>query len=271
VSPEYFDTVRIPSIRGRLFNEFDRTGSKTVVVVNDAMARKFWPGEDAIGKRFTFFGQTETREIVGVVRNATVIQVGEDPQPAIYLPLAQNFTPAATIQVRSTGDPANVMETVRKQIQSLEPNLPLTNITTMEQQLDQALFAPRMGAALLGLFGLLALILAGIGIYGVMAYSVAQRTQEIGIRLALGAARGEIIRMVIRQGMFLAISGLVIGIVASAALSRLVSSLLFGISATDPRVFGTVSVILAIVALLACYLPARRATRIDPIAALRIE
>jgi predicted permease len=271
VSPEYFDTVRIPILHGRLFSEFDRAGTTNVVVVNEAMTRKFWPGEEAIGKRFTFFGQTQLREIVGIVRNATVFQVGEDPQAAIYMPLAQNFTPAVTIQVRTTGSPESAMETVRKQIQALEPNLPLTNIATMKQQLDQALFAPRMGAALLGLFGVLALALAGIGIYGVMAYSVTQRTQEIGIRMALGAARGEIVRMVLKQGMILASIGLGVGLLASAALTRLVSSLLFGVSATDPVVFGTVSLILAAAAFVACYVPARRATRVDPLVALRIE
>jgi len=271
VSPEYFDTVRIPLLRGRLLDPFDRAGSRTVVVVNDAMAKKFWPGEDAIGKRFTFFGQTDVREIVGIVRTATVLQVGEDPQPAIYLPLAQNFTPLATIQVRTTGLPDNTVESVRKQIQEVEPGLPLTNITTMEQQLDQALFAPRMGAALLGLFGLLSLFLAGIGIYGVMAYSVTQRTQEIVIRMALGAARGEIIRMVLKQGMMLAATGLLIGIVVSVALTRVVSGLLFDVSTTDPVVFLSVSALLAVVALAACYVPAYRATRIDPLVALRIE
>jgi putative ABC transport system permease protein len=271
VSPEYFDTVRIPLKRGRTFTDFDRVGSKTVVVVNEAMAKKFWPGEDAIGKRFTFFGQTEIREIIGIVRNATVQQVGEDPQPAIYLPLAQNFTPAATIQVRTTGAPTNSMEAVRKQVQALEPNLPITNVATMGQQLDQALFAPRMGAALLGIFGLLALVLAGTGIYGVMAYVVTQRTQEIGIRMALGAARPEIIRMVIGQGMTLTVIGLVIGAVASAFLGRLVSGLLFGVSSTDAGVFSSVSLVLATVAFTACYVPARRATGIDPLTALRIE
>ena len=258
-------------MRGRLFNQFDRPGSSTVVVVNEAMAKKFWASEDAIGKRFTFFGQTEVREIVGIVKNATVFQIGEEPQAAIYLPLAQNFTPAATIQVRTIGAPESVMETVRKQIQALEPNLPLTNVQTMREQLDQALFAPRMGAALLGLFGVLALALAGIGIYGVMAYAVTQRSQEIGIRMALGAARPEIVRMVVRQGMSLAVMGLVVGGVASVALSRLVAGLLFGVSATDPTVFAIVSLILAAVAFIACYVPARRATRIDPLTALRSE
>jgi len=271
VSPEYFDTVRIPLLRGRLFDAFDRGESKSVVVVNEALARKFWTGEDAIGKRFTFFGQTERREIVGIVRNATVFQVGEDPQAVIYLPLTQNFTPAATIQVRTTGAPANSIEAVQKQVQALEPNLPLTNIATIEQQLDQALFARRMGAALLGIFGLLALALAGIGVYGVMAYSVTQRNQEIGIRMALGAGQAEIIGMVLRQGMILTSIGLTIGLAASIALSRFVARLLFGIGATDPLVFGTVSLILAGVALIASYVPARRATRIDPLGALRTE
>jgi ABC-type antimicrobial peptide transport system permease subunit len=211
------------------------------------------------------------REIVGIVKNAVVLQVGEDPQAAIYLPLVQNYTPLATIQVRTTGLPESAMETVRKQIQAVEPSLPLTNIATMQQQLSQALFARRMGAALLGLFGLLSLALAGIGIYGVMAYSVAQRTPEIGIRMALGASRSEIIRMVLKHGMLLASIGLVIGILASVALTRLVSGLLFDVSATDPVVFGGVSLTLAVVALAACYPPARRATRVDPLVALRME
>jgi putative ABC transport system permease protein len=235
------------------------------------MAKKFWQGEDAIGKRFTFFGQTELREIVGIVRTVTVLQVGEDPQPAIYLPLAQNFTPAATIQVRTNGNPDSLIETVRKQVQAVEPSLLLTNINTMKQLLDQALFAPRMGAALLGLFGLLSLALAGIGIYGVMAYSVSQRKQEIGIRIALGAARSDVIRMVVKQGMLLASIGLFAGIVASVALARLVSGLLFDVSATEPFVLIGVSLVLSTVAFAACYIPALRATRIDPLVALRIN
>src|SRR5262245_41778865 len=241
VSPEYFDTARIPLLRGRLFDAFDRAGSRSVVVVNDTMAKKFWPGEEAIGKRFTFFGQNELREIVGIVRTAVVLQVGEEPQPAIYLPLAQTYTPQATIQVRTSALPETVVEAVRKQIQAVEPNLPLTNVATIGEQIDQALFAPRMGAALLGLFGLLSLVLAGIGIYGVMSYSVEQRTPEIGIRMALGAARGQIVGMVVKQGMLLTTIGLIIGILASAALTRIVSRLLFDVSGTDPMVFGGVS------------------------------
>ena len=271
VSPEYFDTTRIPVLRGRLFDAFDRAGSRSVVVVNDTMAKKFWPGEEAIGKRFTFFGQNELREIVGIVRTAVVLQVGEEPQPAIYLPLAQTYTPQATIQVRTIGLPETVVETVRKQIQAVEPNLPLTNVGTIGEQIDQALFAPRMGAVLLGLFGLLSLVLAGIGIYGVMSYSVEQRTPEIGIRMALDAARGQIVGMVVKQGMLLTAIGLMIGILASVALTRIVSGLLFDVSGTEPMVFGGVSLILTIVALAACYIPARRATRIDPLIALRIE
>ena len=169
VSPEYFDTLGIHLLAGRVFDEFDRPRSRSVVVVNEAMANKFWPGENPLGKRFTFFGQQEVREIVGIVKNAAVFQVGEAPQAVIYLPLAQNFTPAATIQVRTASAPAGAIEPVRKVVQGLEPNLPLTNVRTMEQQLDQALCAPRMGAAMLGLCGVLALVLAAIGIYGVMS------------------------------------------------------------------------------------------------------
>jgi predicted permease len=271
VTPEYFDTVKIPQVKGRLFSDFDRTATPPVVVVNEAMAAKFWPGEEAVGKRFTFFGQTELREIVGIVRNATVFQIGEEPQPAIYLPLAQNFTPAGTIQVRTAVDPESAMATVRQKIQALEPSLPLTNVATIGRQLDQALWAPRMGAALLGLFGILALVLAGVGIYGVMAYSVQQRKQEIGIRMALGAGRQEVIRMVLKQGMTLTILGVLLGSAAAAALSRLVSGLLFGVSATDPLVFAGVAAILILVAFTACYIPALRATRVDPLQALRTE
>src|SRR5262249_30222725 len=183
----------------------------------------------------------------------------------------QDFTPAATIQVRTAGDPRTIMDAIRQKIQALDPSLPLTNIATIDQQLDQALWAPRMGAALLGVFGFLALALAAFGVYGVMAYAVTQRRQEIGIRVALGASSRQVIGMVLKQGMIWAVLGLAIGIVVSAALSRLVSGLLFGVSATDPIVFASVSAILILVALAACYIPALRATRVDPLNALRTE
>jgi predicted permease len=271
VSPSYFDTLRIPLKRGRVFNDLDKKDTAPVAVITDAMARHFWPDQDAIGKRFHFFGDTKLLEVVGVVANTVINQIGEDPQPLVYLPLSQDYSPAATIQVRTSGDPGAVIPAVRGQIQSLDHNLALTNVQTIEAVLNQGLWAPRMAAVLLTFFGALALILAGIGVYGVLSYSVSQQTREIGVRMALGATPGEVARWVVGQGFKLAAAGLLIGFIAGLLLMRFVSTLLFGISTHDPATFGIVAIVLAIVALLACYLPARRATRVSPIAALRYE
>ncbi len=271
VTPGYFDTLGISLLRGRDLSEFDREGVVLAAVVNEATAKKFWPDKEPIGERFTFFGFEEPCEIVGVVADTTIFQVGEDPTPVIYLPLAQHYTPAASLQVRTETDPDAILGTVREEVQALNQNLPITGITTIGQILDNGLFAARMGAGLLSLFGFLALILAAIGIYGVMAYSVSQRTHEIGIRMALGAAQSDVLNLVVRQGMKLTVVGLGVGLVAAFLITRLVASLLFGVSATDPVTFGGVALILGVIGSLACYLPARRATRVDPLEALRIE
>jgi predicted permease len=269
VSPGYFDTLRIPLEQGRIFSEFDRRDSAPVAVVNRALAQQFWPGQNPIGKRFRYVSDNVLHEVVGVVRNTAVLAIGEPPQPVTYLPLEQRFSTAVALDVRTESSPAAVLPAVLSRVQSLDNNLALTNATTIQDLLAQGLWAPRMGATLFGLFGLLGMLLASIGIYGVMAYMVAQRTNEIGIRMALGAQPADVLRLVVGQGMRLVLAGIALGVACSLALSRLMRSLLFDLSPTDPVTFLTVSAILAAVALVAGWLPAIRASRIDPVLALR--
>jgi putative ABC transport system permease protein len=235
------------------------------------MAKHFWPNESAIGKRFHFHGDPGLREIVGVVRNTVENNIGEEPQPVAYLPLTQNYSPAAIMLVRTSGRPEAMISSVRSQVQQLDSNLALTNVQTIGELLSQGLWAPRMGAALLAVFGGLALVLAIIGVYGVLSYSVNQQTREIGIRMAMGAQPGRVLQLVVGQGMRLAGAGLVLGLLVAFAAMRLLESLLFGVSSHDPLTFGAVSLLLALAAVLACYIPARRATKVDPIIALRYE
>jgi predicted permease len=271
IAPNFFETLRIPVLQGRSFNDSDRKDTTQVAVVNEAMAKHFWPNENAIGKRFHFFGDPTLREVVGVARNTVVNTIGEDPQPLVYLPLTQDFAATVTMQVRTTGQPKSAIPAVRGQVQGLDTNLPLTDMNTIGELLDQGLWAPRMGAGLLAVFGGLALVLAVIGVYGVLSYSVNQQTREIGIRMAMGAQAGSVLRLVVKQGMRLAAIGLVAGLVAAFAAMRVLSSLLFGVSAHDPLIFGGVLLVLATAATLACYIPARRAARVDPLVALRHE
>ena len=271
ITTGYFDALRIPLIRGRLFTDADRKETTPVAIINEAMAKKFWPNQEAIGKRFHFFGDTMLREVVGIARNSVVNAIGEVPPPLVYLPLAQDYAPAATLQVQTNGKPEPVIAGVRAQIQSLEPNLAITNVQTIGEIIDQGLWAPEMGAALLAVFGGLAMVLAAVGVYGVLAYSVTQQTREIGIRMAMGAKRRDVLGLVVGQGLKLTGAGLALGILVSLGLTRQLSSLLFGVSAYDPLTYAGVTVILVCVALLACYIPARRATRVDPLVALRYE
>jgi putative ABC transport system permease protein len=271
ITAGYFDALRIPLLRGRLFTDADRKETASVAIINEAMAKKFWPDKDAIGKRFHFFGDTTLREVVGIARNSVVNAIGEVPVPLVYLPLAQDYAPAATLQVQTTGKPEPVIAGVRAQIQSLEPNLAITNVQTIGEIIDQGLWAPEMGAALLTVFGGLAMVLAALGVYGVLAYAVTQQTREIGIRMAMGAEGRDVLGLVVGQGLKLAGAGVALGILVALGLTRQLSSLLFGVSAYDPLTYGGVTLILVIVALLACYLPARRVTRVDPLVALRYE
>ena len=271
IAPNFFTTLRIPFVTGREFTDADRHDTTPVVIVNEAMAKHFWPNQNAVGKRFHFFGDSTLREVVGVVRNTVVNAIGEEPQPLAYLPLTQDYSPAVTMQVRTTGLPRPFIATVRSRVQSLDTNLPLTNMNTIGELLDQGLWAPRMGASLLTVFGGLALILAIVGVYGVLSYSVNQQTREIGIRMAMGAQTSSVLALVVKQGMRLAAIGLMLGLLVAFAAMRVLSSLLFGVSAHDPLIFGSVSLILATAAILACYFPARRAARVDPLVALRYE
>lgn len=271
ITPNYFDTLRIPVSRGRTFTDGDRMETAPVVIISEAMAKQHWPNEDAVGKRFHFIGDTTLREIVGVVANSVVNEVGEDPQPIVFLPMTQDYVPAATLQVRTTGNPENVEGTTRAALQSLDPNLAITNVFTIEQILSQALWAPRMGGLLLALFGALALVLSAVGVYGVLSYSVNQQTREIGLRMALGAQRSDVMRLILGQGLRLTVIGLGLGVLLALGLMRVLVSLLFDVRAYDPSTYTAVTLLLTGVALLACYIPARRAMRVDPMVALRYD
>ncbi|OLB39775.1 MAG: hypothetical protein AUH11_03420 [Acidobacteria bacterium 13_2_20CM_57_17] len=271
VTPGHFETMRIPLISGRDFTDFDREKTTRVAIINEAMAKAIWPGQEPLGKRFAIVKEPELLQVIGVVGTTVVGQIGEDPQPTAYLPMRQQYSPFATLVVRTNSNPEPLIGAVRTQVQQIDKNLAFTNAQTVQQILGQGLWAARMGAALLGLFGALALILASIGIYGVLAYSVAQRTSEIGLRMALGAQPRQVLGLVLKQGMLLATIGAAVGIVVALPVARMAGNLLYGVSATDPLTYVGITLLLMAVALLACYLPARRATRIDPLIALRVE
>jgi predicted permease len=268
VGDGYFDTMGLRLVRGRDFSGADTAQAPLVVVINETMARQFWPNEDALGKRFRFFRDPNLTAVVGIVRDSKYNFLGEDPQPFMYRPILQDPQPAVTLHLRSA-NPAASLGTARAVVQQMEPNMPLVGVFTMGNVFDQALWAARMGALLLAIFGGLALLLASIGVYGVMAYAVSQRARELGIRLALGATAGEVRMMVFRQGLTLAVVGIVAGVAGAMALTTLVSNLLYGVSATDPVTFAVVPALLVAVAALAIYIPARRASRVDPVVALR--
>jgi predicted permease len=271
IAPGYFSALRIAMRDGRDFTEFDGERSKAVAIVNDALAKQLWPGQSAIGKRFSVVQQPGLLEVVGIAATTVVNAVGEDPAPIVYRPMQQEYAAAAALLVRVQGDPERLLGTVREQVQTLDRNLPLRGNGTVQQQIEAGLWAPRMGAALLSIFGGLALVLAMIGVYGVMSYSVAQRAQELGIRMALGAQTSDVLRLVLKQGLWLAAGGSALGLLMAVLLGRVVSTLLFGVSGRDPLTLAGVSLALTLVALLACYIPARRASRVDPLVALRYE
>ena len=270
VTADYFDTMRIPLLEGRVINSFDRVGLKPVAGVSEAMAHEMWPGQDAIGKRFhSPTGGNSMWEVVGVTKNTTVFQVGEKPQPITYFSFDQDYQAAAVMHIRAAGRPERILPAAMVAVQSLNRDLALLNPLTMQSVVAQALWPPHMAAALFGLFGLLSLALAVVGVYGVMAYLVLLRKTEIGVRMALGARSGDVLRMVLGQSFQLAIAGITLGVCVALALTRLLGNLLFDVSPHDPMTYAAVAVLLAATALLAAGLPAWRAARIDPVLALR--
>jgi predicted permease len=269
IGPNYFNTLGIPLLAGRDFNAQDRTGSPAVVIVNEVFARRYLGG-NAVGKRLKF-GSGQFREIVGVVRTSKYRNLREEPLPFIYTPLAQEPQSGMTLMVRTLGDPAALAGAVRNELRAVNKDVPLFSVQAMAQRIADQLAADRVVAVLLSVFGASALLLAAIGIYGVVGYAVAQRTHEIGIRIALGADRQDILKLIVGQGMVLIAVGAAIGLALALAATQLLKSLLFGVSATDPLTFVSVVIVLVGVALLACYLPARRAMKVDPLVALRYE
>ncbi|MGE0887196.1 MAG: ABC transporter permease [Blastocatellales bacterium] len=273
-TPDYFKTMGIPIIRGRYFEERDTADGKQVVIIDQALAAKYWPNEDPLGKRMVFEGTRDNpnwREIVGIVGHVKHTDLEGESRAQYYIPHQQRAQPGMTVVVRTTGDPNALASAARNAVRNLDKELPVFRVRTMDQFVADAMAQRRFALLLIGIFAGLALLLAAIGLYGVMAYSVTQRTHELGLRMALGAQAGDVLKLVVKQGMLLAGIGLGIGIVGAFFLSRLMKTLLFNVSATDPVIFTAIAATLAAVALVACFFPARRATKVDPMVALRYE
>ena len=271
ISPGYFPTMGLPIVDGRNFTGRDGAGAPAVAIVNQAMARRYWPGDSPIGHLVTLKSEKLTVRIVGVVRNVPPFHAGDPVEPEIYWPDFQQPRWATYLAIRTTGDPASIIPDIRHLLAQVEPDMAVRHPSPMPALADAELVRPRFVMFLIGLFALIAIVLAAIGIYGVTAYAVTQRTREFGIRLALGAEPSQIVRTVLRQGMALAGLGVLLGLVGAAGVSRVTASLLAGIPPTDPVTFGAVAALATGIALLACYVPARRASRVDPTRALRNE
>jgi putative ABC transport system permease protein len=272
VSAEYFETLGVPLLEGRLFSAADTPDSPGVIIVNETMARRYWPQESAIGKRIRLRDdQGPWLEIVGVVANHKVQTVGEADKPYMHLAYSQQPSPYQVMVVRGRGDADALLASVTRELLGLERELLFLDHQTMDAQIAATLYPMRVGAALLSGSGLVAMILAAVGLYGVIAYSVARRTREIGIRMALGAARTSVLGLVMRQGLTVAGAGLLAGCALAALATRMLSGVLYGVSASDPIAWGASAVALMGIAALANLIPARRAARVDPTVALRFE
>jgi macrolide transport system ATP-binding/permease protein len=270
-APGFFEAAGIPLLRGRAFNEEDGANGAMIAVVNQAAADTFWPGQDPLGKHLHFLGEAWDVTVVGEVRTVKYLTLGEAPQAIVYMPLKQHYSPFVTLYIRTKGEPTQALASVRSTVQSLVPSVPLLRVETVSQVLLDSLSPPRIGAELLGAFGLIALVLAAIGTYGVMSYSVNQRSQEIGIRVTLGAQPQDVARLILGGGMAMVTVGIAAGLGFSVLLARGMNKLLYGIGYFDAASFLITAAILVVVALAACFIPARRAMRVDPIVALRYE
>jgi putative ABC transport system permease protein len=272
ISPDYFKTAGIRLLRGRDFDERDNAGGNQVIIVNETFARRAFPNEDPLGKRIrSWRDENKLREIVGVVADVRYFGRDDELRGLIYVPHTQNSWRAMALNVRTQGDPAAMINTIRNQIKAVDKDLAVANLQTMTSVLNRSIAPRRASMLMLAVFALIAVVLAAVGIYGVLAYAVSQRVHEIGIRMALGARVVDVLRLVIKEGMLLVLIGVAVGLTASFALTRWLASLLYGVSATDPLTFAVVASLLVLIALLACYLPARRATKTDPLIALRYE
>ena len=274
VGGRYFEAMEIPLRRGRFFNEQDDTTRPIAVIVDEYMAEQLWPGQDPIGKRIHIVelpSKDPWQTVIGVVGRVKQESLDSNPRIAFYLAHTQFPARAMTVAFRGRTSPEALLSASRNELRSLDPDLPMYYVRTMEQRVDESLARRRFSMLLLGVFATIALALATIGIYGVMAYLVNQGTRELGIRIALGASPRNIVNLVVRQGMALALAGVTLGLAASFLLTQLIRSLLFGVRATDPITFAGISFLLAIITLLACYIPAQRAARIDPLISVRCE
>lgn len=271
VSPDYFRTMGIHLLKGRFFDEHDGNGAPNVVILDETLAREAFKNRDPLGQRIGGGPNGPWRTVVGVVADTRNYELNKQPWPELYAPYFQEPRRFMTFVLRVNGNPLSVASAVRKVVQSVDKNQPVSNIQTMDEVIAKSAAPQRFRMLLLGLFAVLALALAGVGIYGVMSYSVSQRTHEIGVRMALGAQRQDVLRLVVWRGMALAIAGILIGLGGAFALTRFLASMLYGIGAVDPLTFTALSLLLAAVALFACYIPARRATKVDPVIALRCE
>ncbi|MDQ6830076.1 MAG: FtsX-like permease family protein [Gemmatimonadota bacterium] len=274
VSTGYFDALKIPVRRGRDFSERDAIGTAPVVIINEALAKRYFPKEDPIGRRIGD-PPNDWSTIIGVVGDVRQAGLDREPLPEQYL-LSAQMTKASTLSdmtltIATTVEPTSITGAVRDAVRAVDPSQPIFRIRTMDQVIGESLTSRALYLLLLGVFAGIALALACAGIYGVMSYLVTQRTREIGIRMALGAQMRDVLRLVVRQGMMLAVAGIIIGVIAAIALTRLIQGLLYGVSATDALTFSAVAVSLAVVALVASWIPARRATRVDPVIAIRAE
>jgi predicted permease len=276
ISADYLRTIGVPLVAGRWFDARDARGTEPVILINRSMARKYWPGEDPIGKRIASNGNVPPKDkdwarIIGVIGDVKDQPNSIQADPSFYWPITQEPYPELHLAIRAGNDPLSLIAAVRREVRALNKDVPVTEVKTLETIATAALAGQRFRLLVVGIFALTALALAAIGIYGVMSYLVSQRTHEIGIRTALGARRVDVLKLVLKQGLKLATTGVAVGLAGAFALTRLMEGMLFGVKPTDPLTFIGIPMLLAVVALLACVIPARRATKVDPLIALRHE